>query len=103
MIAFSDIQNLADRIATAFHPQKILLFGSYAYGSPAEGSDVDLMVIMPLEVPWVTKAVEIELAIHPTFAIDLLVRTPERVQERLAMGDRFMKKVLHEGKVLYEA
>ena len=96
------IQDYADRIAREFHPDKIILFGSYANGTPTEDSDVDLMVIMPFEGKWHYKAAEIEMKIHSPFPMDLLVRRPEYVVERITGGDWFMRDVLRDGKLLYE-
>jgi len=103
MVRKREIQELSRRIAKEFKPDKIILFGSYAYGNPTPDSDVDLLVILPFEGREVNKAVEIRLKVGAKFAMDLLVRTPERVRERLEMGDFFMREVLDKGKVLYEA
>jgi predicted nucleotidyltransferase len=79
------------------------LFGSYAYGTPRPDSDVDLLVVMPLNGNPVDKSVEMRLKLHPRFPLDLLVRTPAKIRERLAMGDDFIKDIFDKGKVLYEA
>ena len=101
MVSMKDIRAAAERIGRDFRPHKIILFGSYAYGTPTADSDVDLLVIMPFQGRPVYKAVEIRLTLHVSFGIDLLVRTPEMVRARLAMGDCFMEEILREGKVLY--
>jgi predicted nucleotidyltransferase len=103
MVALDRIGEVSLRIAREFHPDRIVLFGSHARGTAGEDSDVDLLVIMPFEGKAVTKSVEIRLKVRPGFPVDLLVRTPEKVQERLAMGDGFMREILETGKVLYEA
>jgi len=97
------IQEVAQRIGKEFSPQRIILFGSYAYGNPTPDSDVDLLVITPFQGRSAEKSVEIRLKVRPPFPMDLLVRTPEKVQERLNMGDSFMREILMKGKVLYEA
>jgi predicted nucleotidyltransferase len=97
------IDDLANRIATAFSPERIVLFGSFAYGSPGVDSDVDLLVVMPcVGKPW-RKAAEIRNRVRPEFPLDLLVRTPEQVAERVALGDGFVREILDRGTVLYEA
>lgn len=104
MIAsLEQIQEVAQRIGKEFSPQRIILFGSYAYGHPTPDSDVDLLVITPFQGRSAEKSVEIRLKVRPPFPMDLLVRTPEKVQERLNMGDSFMREILMKGKVLYEA
>ncbi|MGH7494927.1 MAG: nucleotidyltransferase domain-containing protein [bacterium] len=96
------IQEVAQRIGKEFRPQRVILFGSYARGKPTSDSDVDLLVITSVERRTADKAVEILLRVRPPFPIDLLVRTPQQVQERLELGDVFMREVLEQGQVLYE-
>lgn len=90
-------------MAEEFRPDKVFLFGSYAYGNPRSDSDVDLLVVMPLDGDPVDKSVEMRLKLRPRFPLDLLVRTPAKIRERLAMGDDFIRDILEKGKVLYEA
>lgn len=90
------------RIADQFKPEKIILFGSYAYGKPNEHSDVDLMVLMRgRNVD--DRAIEMRHAMQCRFAVDLLVRTPALFEKRIAMGDFFLTEIRDKGKVLYEA
>jgi predicted nucleotidyltransferase len=103
MTTHEQIQEVAWRIGREFRPQRVILFGSYARGKPTPDSDVDLLVITPVEKRTADKAVEILLRVRPPFPIDLLVRTPQQVQERLELGDVFMREVLEQGQVLYEA
>jgi predicted nucleotidyltransferase len=97
------IAQLCEQIVHEFHPQKVILFGSYAYGTPSPDSDVDLLVVMPFPGSSREQATKIRSRINTPVALDLLVRTPEQVAERLAMDDFFMREILQEGKVLYEA
>jgi hypothetical protein len=92
-----DIRAAAERIGREFRPHKIILFGSYAYGTPTADSDVDLLVILPFEGKPAYKATEIALKANPHFPMDLLARTPRQVRERLAMGDFFMREILEQG------
>lgn len=103
MITMRQIEEVSDRIADEFAPERILLFGSYAWGAPTPDSDVDLLVILPFEGKAISKSVEMRLKIRPPFPMDLLVRTPEKVLERLTLGDPFIRSILEKGKVLYEA
>lgn len=103
MVAFKDIQNLSRRIARQFSPRRIVLFGSYAEGRAGPDSDVDLLVILPHKGKAVEKSVEIRLATRPAFPLDLLVRTPKEIRQRLAMGDTFIRDILEKGTVLYQA
>jgi len=98
-----EINKLCDKIAREFRPHKIILFGSHAYGNPAWDSDVDLLVIMPFKGTPHSQAVAIRSRIDVGVALDLLVRTPQQISRRLAMGDSFIREILQRGKVLYEA
>src|SRR6266404_2768377 len=97
-----EINSLCDEIAREFRPQKIILFGSHAYGNPEWDSDVDLLVIMPFKGTPHRQAVAIRSRIEAGVALDLLVRTPEQISRRLAMGDSFIREILERGKVIYE-
>ena len=103
MVEMSQIEALSQQIAEQFHPERIILFGSYAYGEPTPDSDVDLLVVMPFEGHSPRKAAEIRFQVRPQFPLDLLVRPPELLRQRLELGDFFMKEIVDEGKVLYEA
>ena len=103
MVEISQIEALSQQIAEQFHPERIILFGSYAYGEPNEDSDVNLLVVMPFEGHSPRKAAEIRFRVHPQFPLDLLVRTPELLRQRLELGDFFIKEIVDGGKVLYEA
>lgn len=103
MIEAQAIQRLSDQIARAFHPERIILFGSYAYGTPTNDSDVDLLVVLQHQGKGSHKAAEILCNIRPSFPVDVLVRTPEQIQQRLQWNDFFLREVLEKGKVLYAA
>src|SRR5260370_18122869 len=74
-IPLSAIRRFARQIAERFHPQKIILFGSYAYGTPHEESAVDLLVIMSTRNP-IPQSVRIDVAFEPPFSPNLIVGTP---------------------------
>ncbi len=103
MIDTDRIVELAERIAQEFQPERIILFGSYAYGTPTEDSDVDLLVILPFEGNHTHKAIEIRSRVDAPFPMDLLARTPEVVQWRIEQGDFFLREITQKGKVLYES
>jgi predicted nucleotidyltransferase len=97
------IKRLCRRIVEAFHPEKIILFGSRAYGKPREDSDIDLLVIMPYDGDHAKAAIRILNHLNVLAPIDLLVRSPEEIRERINIGDRFMREIVERGKVMYEA
>jgi HEPN domain-containing protein/predicted nucleotidyltransferase len=94
------IRQLAGEIAQKFQPERIILFGSHAYGTPHEDSDVDMLVIMPARNE-LDQAVKISLAIDAPFSLDLIVRTPTDLERRLREGDHFLREIIARGKVLY--
>lgn len=97
------IRDLCKQIVDRFDPKKVILFGSYAYGVPRADSDIDLLVIMSFEGGVHDQAVKIRKNLISPMPIDLLVRTPEQLRERVEMEDFFMREIVYEGKTLYEA
>jgi len=103
MIEMADILAISKAIYDEFQPEKIILFGSYAYGNPQDDSDIDLLVILPYKGNGLHKTWEILNKIQPKFAVDLLVRTPVEIDQRLAWNDFFLNEIIEKGKVLYES
>ena len=101
MVTRQQIEQWAVRIGRLFAPEKVVLFGSYAYGKPDRSSDVDLLVIMNHTATAIQKASEIRLALPDDMPIDVIVRTPHALQARLAMNDYFMRDIIEKGRVLY--
>ncbi len=102
MITHEAIAAYAAEVARQFKPEKIILFGSYADGTATEDSDVDLLVIMRCRMRPPRKATQIYMKARPPFPMDMMVRTPKRIAERLAVGDCFMQEIVNKGQVLYE-
>lgn len=102
MIDIEDIDVVSRQIVDTFHPERIILFGSYAYGEPRPDSDVDLLVILPFEGKGFRKSLEILNHVRPPFPIDLLARNPEDTARRYKEGDPLIREALDQGKVLYE-
>lgn len=97
------LREITNRIVEAFDPEKVILFGSRAAGTPRSDSDVDLLVIMEAEVPPIQRAVAVKRVSRPRFvAMDVLVKTPEEVENQLQRGNLFLRQILEEGTVLYE-
>lgn len=102
MIPMDDIQHIVNQIAEHFNPDKIILFGSYAYGNPTEHSDVDLLVIMPFKGKSIEQSLKIRKLIGHPFMIDLVIKTPEEAQRRYEEYDPILRWAVGKGKVLYE-
>ncbi len=103
MVAMRHIEEFGRKVGEEFGAERVILFGSYARGDAAPDSDVDILVVAAFEGRSVDKSVEIRMKLRPGFPMDLLVRTPEKVRERIEMGDALMREILNQGKVLYEA
>ena len=104
MITREDIQATCDDIVREFSPLQVILFGSHAYGTPTEDSDVDLLVVMEVpESETRRQAVKIRQRIPHRFPMDLLVRSPEELAYRISYNDWFLREITEKGEVLYEA
>ncbi|MBM4276218.1 MAG: nucleotidyltransferase domain-containing protein [Deltaproteobacteria bacterium] len=102
MIDDQTIRDLCRLIVQEFQPDKIILFGSYAFGQPTPDSDVDLLVILLFEGKNITKSLEILNRTNPRFPIDLLARRPDDTDRRYREGDPLIREALDHGKVLYD-
>jgi predicted nucleotidyltransferase len=102
MVSMRDIQAFAKRVAAEFHPQRIILFGSYSRGEATADSDVDMFVIMRFRGKEYMQATKIRLRVHAPFPMDMLCSTPATVRKRLAMGDPFLREIVEHGRPLYE-
>src|SRR5437879_13924847 len=98
-IPLAVIRRFARQVVERFHPDKIILFGSYGYGRPHEDSDVDILVVMAARNQ-LDQAVKIHLAILPPFHLDLIVRPPRKLRGLLAQGVSFLREILTEGRSL---
>ena len=95
------IRRYARAIAAEFHPDQIILFGSYAYGTPHADSDVDLLVVMPARDRH-SQAVRIRWRLAAPFPLDLIIRTPQQLKWRLEEGESFLTEIMSKGRLLYE-
>jgi predicted nucleotidyltransferase len=95
------IRRFARDVAERIHPDKIILFGSYAYGTPHAESDVDILVVMPARNQ-LEMAVRISLTIDPPFPSDIIVRKPKSMKWRLEEGDSFLREITTQEKIFHE-
>lgn len=97
------IQEMARRIVEKFDPVQVILFGSYARGTAGPDSDVDLLVVMPVEGSRHERVVEIRVAINGMgLAKDVFVVTPEEVEKYRNVVGTIIKEAVREEKVLYD-
>ena len=97
-VARRQIEAYCRVVAREFKPEKIILFGSYAYGKPTINSDVDLVVIMPFRGSDTRLATKIQLRVGAPFPMDMLVWKPGKFSRMQS----FNREVLERGKVMYE-
>jgi predicted nucleotidyltransferase len=97
------IRNVTRQIVQQFHPQKVILFGSYAYGQPTEDSDVDLLVVLDTDESPLHVAANIAAAIEHPFPLDIVVRTPVEFTSAVHRKGVFATEVATKGITLYEA
>ena len=101
-ISSEAIETIVKRIVDEFKPEKIILFGSHAYGDPQPWSDVDLLVVMEMVLPRREQKRKILDALRDRkFSLDLIVRTSTDLADRVANRDYFLREVVTKGKVLY--
>ena len=97
------LKEMVRRILEVTQPDKIILFGSYARGNATESSDIDILIIQPSDLPRYKRATPIRLALLGLFpSKDIVVYTPEEVEEWKSASTSFIASVLREGRVLYE-
>jgi predicted nucleotidyltransferase len=97
------IRRFVADLAGKFQPDQVVLFGSTADGTSMADSDVDLLVVMPHRGPAALQAAKIRKAVPAPFPLDLIVRSPRKIQKRLELGDSFLREIFRRGEVLYES
>lgn len=103
MPSLADIQHYCDAVADTFRPQRIVLFGSHAYGNPTADSDVDVLVVMKkARHLWMQTTQKIHEKVSAGFPVDVIVRDPDFLRERLREGDTFLEEITSKGRVMYE-
>lgn len=98
-----EIKKIADAIAKKYKPEKIILFGSYAWGKPTKDSDVDLFVVKESKIKRLDRERNLRMMLFGKKfpPMDILVYTPEELDKRIEIQDFFIKDILEQGKVLY--
>lgn len=97
-----EIKKITERIREKYQPEKIILFGSFAWGKPNESSDVDLFIVKKSNLPRRFRTTQVEKILDYTpCPIDVLVYTPQEIKKREKLNDFFVKNILEKGEVLY--
>lgn len=100
------IQGILEKLLSGYAPQKVILFGSYAYGNPRPDSDIDLLIIKNTSERFIDRWVTVRRLLSDpkrTISLETLVLTPEELSKRLAIGDQFLVEIIEKGEVLYAA
>lgn len=99
----NEIKRITDTIVKEYQPEKIILFGSYAWGKPTKSSDVDFFLIKKSNIPRRTRAANVYKIIrNRQLPVDVIVYNPVELKEKLSFGDFFTNRIVNEGKILYE-
>jgi len=97
------LAEIVHRIVTALHPEKIVLFGSYAYGRSFDDSDVDILVILETHARPIDRYLAVSRLLRPRpFPLDILVKTPDEIRQGMEQGNAFIREIITQGRVLYE-
>lgn len=97
-----EIKKITKQIVSKYNPERIILYGSFAHGKPNKDSDVDLLVIKKTKKPRTERHLEIdEMLLDRTMPLDVLVYTPQEIENRLSLGDFFIRNIINQGKILY--
>src|SRR6266849_10680285 len=96
-------QKIVDRLVAEYAPEKIILYGSYAYGEPDEDSDIDLLIVKKTEDRFVKRIARVcrtVSGLHPHIPFEPIVLTPAELEQRLRIGDQFIDEIVRRGEVL---
>lgn len=97
-----EIKKIIQQIIVKFKPEKVILFGSFAYGKPRPSSDVDLLIIKKSKKKKVERIKEVLMEVKSKLPLEPLVYTPKEIKERLDLGDFFFQDIFKKGKMVYE-
>ncbi len=100
--AQAEIKNITRKIVRNYKPEKIILFGSFAYGKPKASSDIDMLIVKKTKKRRIDRIKEILYMIDNNLPFEPIVYTPGELKERLTLGDLFLQTVMQKGKILYE-
>jgi predicted nucleotidyltransferase len=102
----AEINKIIRQVIDVYQPDKIILFGSYAYGKPDADSDLDLLIIKKTSERFIDRWVNVRRIVSDpkrSIPFEPIVLTPDELKERLAIGDQFIKEIVTKGEVLYGA
>ena len=98
------INGILEKLLTGYTPQKVILFGSYVYGSPRPDSDIDLLIIKETSERFIDRWVTVRRILSDpkrTVPLETIVLTPQEVSRQLSIGDQILAQIIEKGEVLY--
>jgi len=98
------VLSIVEKIRKQYNPEKIILFGSFAYGSPREDSDIDLLIIKDTNERPIDRRINVRYIISDPkrlIPVETIVITPKELKDRQRIGDQFIEEILLKGEVLY--
>ena len=102
MIPREKINEIVDRIVMNVQPEKIILFGSYAYGEPNEDSDLDILVVKKMDIPRYKRAKEVKKYLRGIkIPVDVIVYTQEEIDDWKGVKTAFINDIIEKGEILY--
>ncbi len=102
----AELDKIVRRVVDSYQPEKIILFGSYAYGEPDEDSDLDLLIIKKTSERFIDRLMTVRKIVSDpkrSVPFEPVVLTPDELKQRLAIGDQFIEEIVNKGKMLYGA
>lgn len=104
--SLASITNFLPALVKQIAPERVVLYGSFAYGNPRDDSDLDLLIVAEMQEGFFTRQAKVRRSIaglHPFVPLDIVVLTPKELEQRLRDGDLFILEVLTKGRLLYAA
>jgi predicted nucleotidyltransferase len=102
----AQLDKIVKQVVADYQPEKIILFGSYAYGKPSADSDLDLLIIKKTAERFIDRWTNVRKIVSDperSIPFEPLILTPRELEERLARGDQFIEEIMTKGVVLYSA
>jgi predicted nucleotidyltransferase len=102
----TEIDQIVSQVIEHYRPEKVILFGSYAYGHPDPDSDLDLLIIKNTSERFIDRWTNVRRIVSNSkrsIPFEPIVLTPEELEERLAIGDQFIKEIVTKGEILFAA
>ena len=99
------LSEIVEKLKKEYNPLKIILYGSYAYGTPTDDSDLDLFILKETNKRRVDRFVDVKKIVYNPerkIPISPLIYNPNELDERLQLKDDFILEILNKGVILYD-